>query len=51
MWHPLPSEIKQRHGDSGQQLWTLALLVGVGGAAGILVEDPKQGETQHGLQG
>lgn len=45
-----PSEVKERHRDFAQQLRRFSLLVGVRGAAGILVQNPKQSQAQYGLQ-
>lgn len=50
-WLPFsPAEVKQGHGDFAQQLRAFPLLVGVWGAAGVLVEQPKQRQAEHGLQ-
>lgn len=45
-----PSEVKERHRDFAQQLWSFPLFVGVWGAAGVLVQHPEQSQAQYGLQ-
>ena len=46
-----PSEVEERHADFAQLLWSFPLLVGVRGAAGVLVQHTEQSQTQDGLQG
>lgn len=45
-----PSEVKQGHGGLPQQLWSFPLLVGVWRPSSVLVQNPKEGQSQDRLQ-